>query len=142
MDFDAAWGEEDKEPFRFTFLGQSWEVNRGVPAETILRLERLIVRIEQAERAGTPLADDVELDDGLTVEGLARRLAGDANVDAWLALGCSYQRLRDIASRLLAMHRGDDPLAVNEDPTPPNRQARRAAARQSKSRQNSGNGRR
>ena len=122
-DFDAAWAEEDDEPVVLhNILGQDWTCKRPseVPAALLLRLDRLLIAATTEQ-----LPEDFTVDDDLSTEKIARALAGDTNVDAWLSQGLSYKRLASVIQRLLAIYRGQDP---GEAPAA-NRATRRAATK-------------
>lgn len=73
----------------------------------------------------TDLPDDFVIDDTLSSESILRTLAGDDNVDAWLARGLPYARMAQVTAYLNARYRGLDPEAM----AAPNRATRRAAAK-------------
>jgi hypothetical protein len=127
-DFDAAWAEEDDEPVVIRLLGEEWKCKRPseVPAAFLLRLDRLM----QVAGSGE-VPDDLVVDDDMSSESIARTLAGDDNVDAWLARGLSYIQVAKIVAYLNAVYHGQDP-DVGEAPAA-NRQVRRAAAKQKRS---------
>lgn len=118
-DFDAAWAEEEDEPVTVRLLDREWACKRPseVPAALLLRMDRLML-----VAASGDVPDDLVIDDSLSPEGILRQLAGDANVDAWLAAGLSYRRLSAISQYLNARYRGQDPEAPAA-----NRATRRAA---------------
>jgi hypothetical protein len=120
-DFDAAWAEDADEPVVVRLLGEEWACKRPseVPAALLLRLDRLLL-----VAAGGDVPDDFVIDDSLSAEGILRQLAGDANVDAWLAAGLSYKRLAAVSQYLNAVYRGQEP--PGEAPAA-NRADRRAA---------------
>jgi hypothetical protein len=122
-DFDAAWADDADEPVVVRLLGEEWACKRPseVPAALLLRLDRLML---VAAGAGVP--DDLVIDDELSSESILRSLAGDANVDAWLARGLSYKRLAAVSQYLNAVYRGQEP--PGEAPAA-NRATRRAAAK-------------
>ena len=132
-DFDEGWDEADQKPFRFKFMGDWWELPRDVPAETILHVERLMIKL-QSMGEDEDLPDDFVIDDSITPEGIARRLAPDY-VDEWVARGCGYRRLLFATRSMLAFYRGQPPPTVADmearqgDGQRGNRAARRAAAR-------------
>lgn len=141
-DFDAGWDEAEAKPFRIRLLGEVWELPRDVPAEAILKMDRLLIRYAEIERSGE-IPDDMVLDDSMTPEGVLRGMVPPAVMDAWLAkrgpdgqplLG--YRRLLDVSRRLVAYYRGSDPSKAGEPA--PNRAARRAT----KPRRSSASGRR
>lgn len=120
-DFDAAWADEADEPVTVRLLGQEWACKRPseVPAALLLKLDRLLLMVASSE-----VPDDFVVDDSLSPESILRQLAGDANVDAWLAGGLPYKRLMAVNRHLTAVYRGQDP--EGEAPAA-NRQNRRAA---------------
>lgn len=123
-DFDAAWAEEEDEPVVVRLLGEEWECKRPseVPAALLLRMDRLML-----VAASGDVPDDFVVDESLTPEGILRGLAGDDNVDAWLAAGLSYKRLASVSQYLNARYRGQDPEAPAA-----NRAQKRAAAKTKK----------
>jgi hypothetical protein len=133
-DFDAAWQEESDEPVTIVLLGEKWECKRPseVPAALLLKLDRLMVQAAKVAQTGQ-VGDDFVIDTELSSETILRQLAGDANVDAWLARGLPYKRLLDVNRYLIAVYRGQDP---GEAPAA-NRQERRAAAKPKKPRSGS-----
>ncbi|SNR33121.1 hypothetical protein [Blastococcus mobilis] len=125
-DFDAAWADEEDEPVVVKLLGEEWACKRPseVPAALLLKLDRLMLAA-----AGADVPDDFVVDDSLSSESILRQLAGDDNVDAWLARGLPYKRLAAVSQYLNAVYRGQDP--AGEAPAA-NRQERRAAAKKPK----------
>lgn len=121
-DFDAAWADEDDEPVVIKLLGEEWACKRPseVPAALLLRMDRLMLIATSGE-----VPDDFVIDDSLSPESILRQLAGDDNVDAWLARGLSYKRLSAVSQHLNAKYRGQDP---GEAPAA-NRETRRAATK-------------
>lgn len=125
-DFDAAWAEEDDEPVVIKLLGEEWACKRPseVPAAFLLKVDRLLILA-----ASEDVPDDFVVDDSLSSESILRQLAGDANVDEWLARGLPYKRLMAVSRHLMAVYRGQDPgeaLAAN-------RATRRAAKKKQRS---------
>ncbi|MDP5184793.1 hypothetical protein QOZ88_19340 [Blastococcus sp. BMG 814] len=108
-DFDAAWAEEDDEPIVVKLLDREWQCKRPseVPAALLLRLDRLML----AATAGD-VPDDLVIDDSLSPESILRQLAGDTNVDAWLAAGLSYRRLSAVSQHLNSRYRGQSTAAA------------------------------
>jgi hypothetical protein len=139
-DFDAGWKEAEGEPLRFRFLGREWEVSRDVPAELILKLDRLMLDVAKAEEAGGELPDDFVIDESMTPEGIARQLVGGEMVDEWLKLGVGHRRFLDISAKLMRFYRGEDPMAEEPEPDPNRKERRAQAAQQRKSPQSSGTG--
>lgn len=140
-DFDAAWAEEDDNPYVLhNLLGRDWECKRPseVPASLLLRLDRLLLVV-----ATEDVPDDLVVDDSLSSESILRQLAGDDNVDAWLTgveqpdgsvKRLPYPRLMEVSRHLMAVYRGQDP--EGEAPAA-NRSQRRAAAKAKKKRSGS-----
>jgi hypothetical protein len=128
-DFDAAWADEDDEPVVVRLLGEEWKCKRPseVPAALLLRLDRLMVETTRAMQTGK-VSDDFVVDADLSTESLARALAGDDNVDAWLARGLPYKRLVEVGRYLMGIYRGQDP---GEAPAAPRRERRAAAKKRS-----------
>lgn len=128
MDFDAAWAEEDDDPVVIRLLGEEWKCKRPseVSAALLLKLDRMLMVSITGE-----VPDDMVLDDTMSSEGILRQLAGDDNVDAWLARGLPYKRLLAVSRYLNAVYRGENPKG--EEPAA-NRQERRAAAKTKRSR--------
>lgn len=126
MDFDAAWAEDDDEPVVIRLLGEEWKCKRPseVPASLLLRMDRLMLIAASGD-----VPDGFVVDDSLSPDGILRALAGDANVDAWLAAGLSYKRLAAVSQYLNARYRGQDPGEAKAAP----RRERRAAAKQKRS---------
>ena len=125
-DFDAAWGDDEDDPVVVRLLGEEWKCKRPseVPASLLLRMDRLMLIASTGE-----VPDDFVVDDSLSPESIIRQLAGDDNVDAWLARGLSYERLAKVSQYLNARYRGQDP--EGEAPAA-NRATRRAAAKPKK----------
>lgn len=128
-DFDAAWADEDDEPVVIRLLGEEWKCKRPseVPASFLLKLDRLMVATARMEQTGE-VPDDFVVDDEMSPDYVIRGLAGEDNVDAWLARGLSYKRLTGVTRYLNAVYRGQDPDAAGEAPAA-NRQQKRAAAK-------------
>lgn len=139
-DFDAAWSEEDDEPYVLHLLGRDWECKRPseVPAALLLKLDRMLTEVTRQALTGVEVADDLVIDTDLSTESIVRQLAGDANVDAWLGgveqddgsvkrLG--YQRLAEVSRHLNAVYHGQDPGGAPAV----NRATRRAAAKKQRS---------
>jgi hypothetical protein len=125
-DFDAAWADDDDEPIVVKVLGQEWACKRPseVPAALLLRLDRLLLTVATGD-----VPADMVIDDSLSPESILRSLAGDANVDAWLAAGLPYKRLMDLNRHLTATYRGQDPGEAQAA----NRATRRAAKKTKRS---------
>lgn len=134
-DFDAAWAEEADEPVVLRVLGKEWPCKRPseVPAALLLKMDRLLAAVARQALTGE-VDDDLVIDEDLSPESIVRQMAGDANVDAWLAgveqpdgttRSLSYKRLADVSRHLNAIYHGQDP---GEAPAA-NRQTRRAAAK-------------
>lgn len=104
-DFDAFFAEAEGKPVVIPFAGRDWECPGSIPAGTLLHIDRLMVQIARMERTGT-VPDDFEIDDDLSVETIARKLAGDENVDGWLAAGMTFRRLQTYCHILQRVHRG------------------------------------
>lgn len=144
-DFDAFFAERETKPVLVPFDGQEWPCPGTVPAEVLLRIDRLMLQVTRMQQSGE-VPEDFEVTDDLSVESIARSLAGDDNVDAWLARGMSFQRLQMTTQVLQRVHRGaslEDAMreALGEATAPPpNRAERRATA--SRSRKSSGGGQR
>lgn len=125
-DFDAAWDDAEDEPVVVRLLGEEWKCKRPseVPASLLLKMDRMLLIV-----ASDQVPDDFVLDDSMSTESILRQLAGDDNVDSWLARGLPYARLMDVSRHLTARYRGQDP----EAPAAPRRE-RRAAAKKKPSR--------
>lgn len=139
-DFDAAWAEEDDEPYRLTLLGREWACKRPseVPAALLLKLDRMLSEVTRQALTGQPMDDDLVVDPDLSTESIVRQMAGDANVDAWLAgveqadgtvKRLSYRQLAAVSRHLNAVYHGQDPGEARAA----NRQTRRAAAKPKRS---------
>lgn len=126
-DFDAAWAEEEDDPVVIKLLGEEWKCKRPseVPAALLLKMDRLMLIA-----TGADVPDDFVIDDSLSPESILRQLAGDDNVDAWLARGLPYKRLAAVSQHLNAVYRGQ--VAPGEAPAA-NREQRRAAAKKNRS---------
>lgn len=127
-DFDKAWEEDDDEPVVVRLLGEEWKCKRPseVPAALLLKLDRLLL-----VAAGGDVPDDMVIDDSLSADSILRQLAGDDNVDAWLAHGLSYKRLGQVSRYLNAVYRGQEPPGEERAA---NRATKRAAAKSKRSR--------
>lgn len=135
-DFDAAWADEDDEPYVLHLLGRDWTCKRPseVPAALLLKLDRMLSEVTRQALTGVEVSDDLVVDAELSTESIVRQLAGDDNVDAWLTgveqddgstkrLG--YGRLAEVSRHLNSVYHGQDPGGAPAV----NRQARRSAAK-------------
>jgi hypothetical protein len=108
FDFDAWWAENNPTGITYTLLGKTWDLPPDVPAAVILQMQRVDRAVAQLQAGDiTELPDDLaQALEGSSVESLARQLAGDEAVDAWLAEGIGYRLLSAVVRRLYRIHSG------------------------------------
>lgn len=133
QDFDA-WYAETAGPKTIPIraLGKIWQVPANPAAADLLRLQRLeravLDTVDPATGKINPDAkvpDDIDLDE-LSFESIARTLAGDDVVDAWLKAGMTQPMLRAISSRLYGIHTGTISM---DTPLVPKAPAKKTAAK-------------
>lgn len=134
-DFDAAFAELDEAGIPFRLLGQVWQLPVDVPADVILRIQRLMgmvaemeAAVAKAQASGEPVEFDMDqvVAEDLSYERIVRQMVGDELVDKWVERGIGYRMLQAVSQRLFAIYTGQDPDAEGEAPAA-NRAARRAA---------------
>lgn len=106
-DLDALLDEIDGNGDTVTLFGETWTLPTDVDAETMLRVQRLQMKLALAKRAGVAIADDDIVDDAITLEELVRKMAGDDNYTEWVRRGLGYKAMQVVAGQLYAIHSGD-----------------------------------
>ena len=138
-DFDAAFAELDETGIPFRLLGEVWQLPTDVPADVILRIQRLMgmvaemeAAVARAQETGEPIEFDTDkvIAEDLSYERIVRQMVGDELVDEWVRRGIGYRMLQAVSQRLFAIYTGQDPDGdgLGEAPAA-NRAARRRAAR-------------
>jgi len=105
-DLDALLDEVTGKGETVRLFGETWTLPTDVDADTMLRVQRLQMRLALAKRQGRELHDDEIVDDAVSLDELVRRMAGDDNYDAWVERGLGYRGMQVIAGKLYAIHNG------------------------------------
>lgn len=114
-DFDAWLAEQETVPFKL--LGEVWHLPPDVPANVILRVQRIEQFLAKAAMNGEKidkLPPGLSLDD-LSYESMLRQMVGDDIVDQWLAKGVGYRQLQQASGWLYQMYTGRDDDDEDED---------------------------
>jgi len=136
-DFDAWYAENVAATIPFRLLGKVWDLPGDVDAGYLLMLQRFEHWVDAtalAEALGDPpppLPAGVTDDDlaALSYEGICRRLAGDATVDAWLADGIPAKLLKAVSRRLFAIHTGGQVDPAGKASTPAKKAKKKPSTR-------------
>ena len=107
-DLDALLSELDDQGATVTLFGEEWTLPPDVDAETMLRVQRLQMKLALAKKTGKPVREDDVIDDAITVDQLVEKMAGPDNFAEWQRRGLTYRALLLIAGRLYAIHAGED----------------------------------
>jgi hypothetical protein len=104
-DFDA-WFNEDVTLYRFKLLGRTWELPGAAPAATVLRYQKLMDYIVQADLPEGAEVTEADLPDGMTADDLSfnavlNEFAGQEMVAKWMELGLTDEHIPRIAQRLV-----------------------------------------
>lgn len=103
-DLDEFLAESTGDPVELKLFGEIWQLPPSVPADLMIRVERLYAFI--AERLeGDPQAtipDDLDLD----IMDTAQRMCGAENVAQWMERRLDRNQLWGVVFRVMAIHNG------------------------------------
>lgn len=103
-DLDALLDELAGKAETVTLFGETWTLPVDVDAETMLRVQRLQMRLALAKRDGHDLKPEDVVDDGVDLERLVEVMAGAENYAEWKRRGLGYRALSAVAGRLYGIH--------------------------------------
>lgn len=130
IDLDAYLAEQDDKPVIVKVFGEEWKLPSSPPADTMLRVQRIMAIAIDAQDRLAALNEDDEIPEDLRelasfdVRKHAEALLGADNLDAMLAKGLRQDGLMHLMHRVSKIHQGGDGAA-------PNRAARRKGGRSS-----------
>lgn len=133
IDLDAYLAEQDAKPIIVKVFGDEWHLPPSPPADTMLRVQRMISIMLDAQDRLRKLGPDADVPEDL-LEALtfdqrqyAADLLGEETLDSLLKRGLNHDGLTHLLQQVLAIHQGGG--AGGEQA--PNRQARRKGGRSS-----------
>lgn len=115
-DLDALLDEIGGVGETVTLFGDEWTLPTDVDAETMLRVQRLQMRVALAKRQGREVTEDEVVDDAVSLDKLVEVMAGPENYRAWVERGLGYRQMQAVAGRLFAIHSGDAGTPAGKGP--------------------------
>ena len=115
-DLDALLDEIGGVGETVTLFGDEWTLPTDVDAETMLRVQRLQMRVALAKRQGREVTEDEVVDDAVSLDKLVEVMAGSENYRAWVERGLGYRQMQAVAGRLFAIHSGDAGTPAGKGP--------------------------
>lgn len=106
-DLDRLLAESIGEGETVTLFDREWTLPADVDAETMLRVQRIQMRVALAKKQGRELKEDEIVDDAVTLEDVIESMAGAENFAEWRKLGLGYKGMQVIAGKLYAIHNKD-----------------------------------
>lgn len=106
-DLDHLLEELDGKGDTVTLFGEEWTLPSDVDAETMLRVQRLQMKLALAKRSNREVKPEDVVDDGIELDRLVESMAGADNFAAWRERGLGYRAMQMVAGKLYAIHSGE-----------------------------------